>query len=178
MDQGNDRWNRGILFFIILTMVKDGPIYGNQVSNMISEKTGGSWKPGAGSIYPALNRLKRRGMIERYEENGRAMYRITDKGQVMISKIRERHFEHSPISKFLSKLWMETMGPEEKMRFLVSSAQHMNEFLAENLDPIMEDVENPKEYEAFLMNLEVEIEKTLKMLGETRKKFFGKQEAI
>ncbi|MEL9914580.1 MAG: PadR family transcriptional regulator [Thermoplasmatales archaeon] len=171
MDPENNRWNRGIIFFIILTMVKDGPIYGNQVANMISEKTGGAWKPGAGSIYPALDRLRKRGFVERYEEGGKVMYKITEKGQALISKIKERHFEQSPISKYMGRLWMETMGPEEKLRFLISSAQHINEFLSENLEGIMKNVENPKQYEAFLISLEVEAEKTIKIVNETRKKF-------
>ncbi|MEM0130048.1 MAG: PadR family transcriptional regulator [Thermoplasmatales archaeon] len=171
MDFENNRWNRGIIFFIILTMVKDGPIYGNQVANMISERTGGAWKPGAGSIYPALDRLRRKGIVERYEEGGKVMYRITEKGMALISKIKERHFEQSPISKYMGRLWMETMGSEEKLRFLISSAQHMNEFLSENLEGIMKSVENPKRYEAFMMSLEVEAEKTIKILDETRRKF-------
>ena len=79
MEPGEGRWNRGIIFFIILSMVKDGPIYGNQVANWISERTDGAWKPSAGSIYPALERLKHRGLIERYEDNGKVMYRITEK---------------------------------------------------------------------------------------------------
>ncbi|MEM3534615.1 MAG: PadR family transcriptional regulator, partial [Thermoplasmatales archaeon] len=77
---------------------------------MISEKTGGAWKPGAGSIYPALDRLRKRGFVERYEEGGKVMYKITEKGQALISKIKERHFEQSPISKYMGRLWMETMG--------------------------------------------------------------------
>ncbi|MGC8645795.1 MAG: PadR family transcriptional regulator [Thermoplasmata archaeon] len=171
MEFDESGWNRGIIFFIILTMAKDGPIYGNQVSNFISEKTKGAWRPGAGSVYPALDRLTRRGLLERYEQDGRVMYRITEKGQSLIAKIRERHFERSPISKYMGRIWMDTMGPEERMRFILNSAQHMNESLAEILKGIGEGIANKKEFEAFLINYELELEKALKILGDARKKF-------
>jgi DNA-binding PadR family transcriptional regulator len=169
MEPGEGRWNRGIIFFIILTMAKDGPIYGNQVSNLISERTEGAWKPSAGSIYPALERLKRRGLIESYKEDGKVMYRITDKGSAFVSKIRERHFERSPISKFMGKLWMDVMGPEERTRFILNSAQHTADSLKENLENIRNGLGNPRQFEVFLMTYELELEKTLKILRDARK---------
>ncbi|MCL6003553.1 MAG: helix-turn-helix transcriptional regulator [Thermoplasmatales archaeon] len=176
MEPAEDRWNRGIIFFIILTMAKDGPIYGNQVSNLISERTEGAWKPSAGSIYPALERLKHRGLIERYEEGGKVMYRITEKGSAFVSKIRERHFERSPISKFMGKLWMDVMSPEERTRFILSSAQHTADSLEENLKNIRTGLENSRQYEVFLMTYELELEKTLKILRDARKELKGNQE--
>ncbi len=176
MEPAEDRWNRGIIFFIILTMAKDGPIYGNQVSNLISERTEGAWKPSAGSIYPALERLKHRGLIERYEEGGKVMYRITEKGSAFVSKIRERHFERSPISKFMGKLWMDVMSPEERTRFILSSAQHTADSLEENLKNIRTGLENSRQYEVFLMTYELELEKTLKILRDARKELKGDQE--
>lgn len=169
MEPGEGRWNRGILFFIILSMAKDGPVYGNQVANWISERTDGAWKPSAGSIYPALERLKHRGFIERYEEDGKVMYKITDKGSNFIAKIKSRHMERSPMAKFMGKVWMDAQNPEERMRYILSSAQHTAESLDENLKSIREGLENPKQFEVFLMSYELELEKTLKTLRDARK---------
>ncbi|MEM0133720.1 MAG: PadR family transcriptional regulator [Thermoplasmatales archaeon] len=168
MEAGEGRWNRGIVFFIILTMAKEGPIYGNQVSSAISEKTDGAWKPSSGSIYPALDRMARRGLLERYKDGGKVMYRITDKGSSLISKIMERRFERSPISKFMGRLWMDTMGSEEKTRFILGSAKNAADSLEENLKAIKEGLENKKEYEVFLMSYELELEKTLDILRKAR----------
>ncbi len=176
MEPGEGRWNRGIIFFIILSMAKDGPIYGNQVANLISEKTEGAWKPSPGSIYPALERLKHRGFIERYEEEGKVMYRITEKGSTFIAKIKTRHLERSPMAKFMGKLWMDAQNPEERMRFILTSAQNTTESLEENLRTIRGGLENPKQYEVFLMTYELELEKALKILKDARRELAENQE--
>ncbi len=176
MEPGEDRWSRGIIFFLILTMAREGPVYGNQVANLISEKTEGAWKPSAGSIYPALERLKHRGFIERYEEGGKVMYRITEKGTTFITKIRKRHFENSPIGKFMGRLWMDTLSPEERTRFILNSAQKTTESLEENLKSIRVGLNSPREYEVFLMTYELELEKALKILKDARKEMIESQE--
>ena len=99
-------------------MARDGPIYGNQVANLINEKTNGAWKPSAGSIYPALNRLTRRGLIERYDESGKAMYKLTEKGSSLVKKIGERHLDSSPMAKLVFSLirfatWFPYIGPSQ-----------------------------------------------------------------
>ncbi len=144
MEPGEGLRNRGIFSFIILTMAKDGPIYGNQVANLISDRTDGAWKPSAGSIYPALKRLTHRGLIEKYEENGKVMYKITDKGASFIKKIRERHFERSPIAKYMGRFWLDALSPEEKIRFILYSAQRTSESLEQNLEGIKIGLANKK----------------------------------
>ncbi len=170
------RWNRGIIFFIVLSMVNEAPIYGNQVANKIYERTEGAWKPSAGSIYPILHGMRRKGLITRHEKDGKVMYEITDKGRNFVSKIRERHFERSPISRFMGKLWMESMSPEERSRFILASAQHTADSLVENLKSIKEGTESRKKYEAFLLNYELELEKTINILREERVKLAQAQE--
>ncbi len=176
MESGEGLRSRGIFFFIILTMAKDGPIYGNQVANLISDRTDGAWKPSAGSIYPALKRLTHRGFVEKYEEDGKVMYKITDKGASFIKKIREGHFERSPIAKYMGRFWLDTLSPEEKMRFILYMAQHTSESLEQNLEGIKKGLANQKEYEVFLMNYELELEKVLKIIKEEKKAQMESQE--
>jgi len=171
VDPEKRSWNKGIIFFIILTMATKGPIYGNQISNMISEETRGAWRPSAGSVYPALEGLSSRGLLERYEEDGKVMYRITEKGLSLIEKIKKKHFEFSPISRFMGRIWMETMMPQERMRFILNSAKQVNESLAENLKEIREGIVNKREYEIFLASYELELERTMKILKDERKEF-------
>jgi hypothetical protein len=104
------------------------------------------------------------------------MYEITDKGRNFVSKIKERHFERSPISRFMGKLWMDSMSPEERSRFILASAQHTADSLVENLKSIREGTESQKKYEAFLLNYELELEKTIKILREEREKLVQAQE--
>ncbi|MGC8562316.1 MAG: PadR family transcriptional regulator [Thermoplasmata archaeon] len=170
------KWNRGILFFIVLSMANEGPIYGNQVSNIINEKTEGAWKPSAGSIYPILHGMSRKGLIRKHEKDGKVMYEITDEGRNFVLKIRERHFERSPISRFMGKLWMDSMSPEERTRFILISAQHAADSLVENLKSIKQGIQNQKQYEAFLLSYELELERTLKILRDEREKLVQVQE--
>lgn len=162
---------------IILTMAKDGPIYGNQVANLIAERTEGTWKPSPGSIYPALKRLEHRGFIKKHEESGKVMYSITEKGTVLISKIKERHFERLPVAKLMGRLWIDVLNPEEMTRFMLSSAKHMNAYLSTNLKSIKSNLESSKEYEVFLMSYELELEKALKVLKDARKELVEEKEA-
>lgn len=177
MERGESRWSRGTIFFIILTMARDGPVYGNQIANLISERTEGTWKPSPGSIYPALKRLEHRGFIEKHEEGGRVMYSITEKGTSLISKIKDRHFEHSPMAKLMGRLWIDMLNPEEMTRFMLSSAKHMNAYLETNLNNVKKSIGNQKEFEVFLLSYEVELEKALKVLKDARNDLVKKQEA-
>lgn len=178
MESEEGRWSRGIVFFIILTMARDGPIYGNQVANLIYERTNGAWKPSAGSIYPALDRLARRGLIERYEEGGKVMYKLTDKGLSLIKKIGEGHLDNSPMMKFMGKLWMDVMNPEAKARFLLNSIQNVGSSLETNLKNIHSGFRNEKEYEVFLMTFELELERLTKILLDARKELLQSKEVI
>ena len=176
MESPETRWSRGTIFFIILTMAKDGPVYGNQIANLISERTDGAWKPGSGSIYPALKRLEHRGLIEKREEGGKVLYSLTEKGSALISKIKDGHFERSPVARLMGRIWMEALNPHEMMRFMISSAKHTNEYLDTNLKNIRNNLGNSKEFEVFLMSYELEFERSLKILKNARQELVNEQE--
>ncbi|OWP56468.1 MAG: hypothetical protein B2I17_05195 [Thermoplasmatales archaeon B_DKE] len=169
MEPGERKLNRGIIFFIILIMAKDGPIYGSQVANKIYEKTDGTWKPSPGSIYPALKHLEHRGFIQKYDEDGKVMYSLTKKGSVFTSKITERHSERMHMFRMMGRLWTEMMSPDEMTKFIISSTKNVTSYLNENLEKIKASMETPKEYEVFLMSCEIELEKALKLVRNERK---------
>src|SRR5690606_31356263 len=47
----------------------------------IAERSGGAWKPSAGSVYPTLQLLADEGLIAAEEQNGRQTYSLTGTGQ-------------------------------------------------------------------------------------------------
>jgi DNA-binding PadR family transcriptional regulator len=70
---------RGMLSFLILWILAQKPIYGQQIAKEIEKRKGS--KPTPGTIYPALKELKKKGMIT-YEKKGRlTVYTITPKGR-------------------------------------------------------------------------------------------------
>ena len=57
------------------------PMPGYQIIHEIEERSGGSWKPSAGSVYPTLQLLADEGAISAEESNGRKIYSLTEAGR-------------------------------------------------------------------------------------------------
>lgn len=72
------RMRRGLLPFLLLRMLAEGPRHGYDV--MREFKARGHWRPGPGSIYPTLASLEAEGYVESREENGKRVYVITESG--------------------------------------------------------------------------------------------------
>lgn len=76
---------KGSLDLIILTLVEREPMYGYQMVKEIHARSAGTLQMKEGSLYPALHRLERAGLIEsswqrRAEGGDRRYYRITARG--------------------------------------------------------------------------------------------------
>lgn len=58
-------------------------MHGYELIGAMDERSGGRWKPSPGSVYPALERLERHGLIEPLprDDGGKQRYRITDDGR-------------------------------------------------------------------------------------------------
>lgn len=78
---GASRMARGDVRSAVLSLLAEKPMHGYQIINEISERSGGSWKPSAGSVYPTLQLLADEGLIEAEEQNGRKTYSLTEAGR-------------------------------------------------------------------------------------------------
>ncbi|MBX8631637.1 MAG: PadR family transcriptional regulator [Thermoplasmata archaeon] len=114
-----DGWHTGLIGLYALKMMDDGPVYGYQISLVISERTHHTWKPGAGSIYPALKALVGKGMAEEKVVSGRKLYTITKKGRRALKEIKSRVVNRSFDSMEVSRLWFDLIGPENIADFVV-----------------------------------------------------------
>jgi DNA-binding PadR family transcriptional regulator len=74
---------RGLLRFLVLKFLAEGPISGSEIVGKIARETGGKWKPSPGSIYPLLAGLQEKGFTQEYSpaEGGMKHYYLTDKGK-------------------------------------------------------------------------------------------------
>jgi len=74
---------RGLLRFLVLTMLTEKPMSGVKIVEHIEKETRGRWKPGPGSIYPLLAWLRRKGYTKELprEEAGVKNYVLTEKGK-------------------------------------------------------------------------------------------------
>ena len=79
------RVGRGDVREAVLTLLAEQPMHGYQIIHEIEERSGGSWKPSAGSVYPTLQLLADEGLIEASESNGRKTYSLTDAGRESVA---------------------------------------------------------------------------------------------
>lgn len=79
--QSGSRAGRGEVRTAVLALLAEQPMHGYQIIHEIEERSGGSWKPSAGSVYPTLQLLADEGLISAEESNGRKIYSLTDEGR-------------------------------------------------------------------------------------------------
>ncbi|GAA1963345.1 PadR family transcriptional regulator [Microbacterium deminutum] len=75
------RMGRGDVRAAVLALLAEQPMHGYQIIREIEERSGGSWKPSPGSVYPTLQLLVDEGLVSAEESNGRKTYSLTDAGR-------------------------------------------------------------------------------------------------
>jgi DNA-binding PadR family transcriptional regulator len=79
-----DLRKRGLLALLVLHFLGEGPSYGNQLMERISELTEGLLVLNPNTMYPLLRSLEARGLVrgewEHPERRSRRFYRLTDAG--------------------------------------------------------------------------------------------------
>ena len=78
---GSTRMGRGDVRAAILAILVEQPMHGYQIIREIEERSGGCWKPSAGSVYPTLQLLADEGLVRSEESQGRKTYSLTDEGR-------------------------------------------------------------------------------------------------
>jgi len=78
---GGTRMGRGDVRTAVLALLAEKPMHGYQIIQQIEERSGGSWKPSPGSVYPTLQLLADEGLIQAEESNGRKTYSLTSEGR-------------------------------------------------------------------------------------------------
>ncbi|KIC65675.1 PadR family transcriptional regulator [Pseudarthrobacter phenanthrenivorans] len=75
------RAGKGEVRAAVLALLAERPMHGYQIIREIEERSGGSWKPSAGSVYPTLQLLADEGSISAEESNGRKIYSLAEAGR-------------------------------------------------------------------------------------------------
>jgi len=74
------RRQRGDIRTALLAILAEGPGHGYDLISRLEDKSGGSWRPSAGSVYPTLQQLEDEGLATSAETEGKRVYTITDAG--------------------------------------------------------------------------------------------------
>lgn len=80
------RAGRGEVRTAVLALLAESPMHGYQIIREIEERSGGNWKPSAGSVYPTLQLLADEGLVSTEEANGRKIYSLTDAGREAVKE--------------------------------------------------------------------------------------------
>lgn len=84
------RVGRGDVRAAVLSLLAEKPMHGYQIIREIDERSGGSWKPSAGSVYPTLQLLADEGLLTTEEANGRKTYSLTEAGRAEAEESEDR----------------------------------------------------------------------------------------
>ena len=84
----------GSLEMLVLQIAQEGDTYGYEITQQVLKRSDGYFELKEGSLYPALHRMERRGLLESFWEDRetgrrRKFYRITAEGSRTLVTHRE-----------------------------------------------------------------------------------------
>jgi len=84
---------RGHLDGLLLAVLSDAPAHGYEIGQRLAQRSGGELAVPEGSLYPALHRLERGGLVESAWSTGegrrRRVYRLTRAGRRAVTASRD-----------------------------------------------------------------------------------------
>ncbi|MCB0870959.1 MAG: PadR family transcriptional regulator [Solirubrobacterales bacterium] len=83
------RARRGDIRQAILLLLEDESRNGYGLMQEVEERSGGTWRPSPGSVYPALAQLEDEGLVEMTEAEGRKDFSLTEDGKAWVEENRE-----------------------------------------------------------------------------------------
>lgn len=81
------RMGRGDIRTAILVELAEEPMHGYQLIQAIELRSGGSWKPSPGSIYPTLQLLADEELVSSTQEGERKVYALTEAGKAAAAEL-------------------------------------------------------------------------------------------
>lgn len=88
--RGGRRARRGDIRTALLVALLDGPAHGYELILRLESRTGGAWRPSAGSVYPTLQLLEDEGLIAGRDDNGKRVFDLTAEGRQAANDASER----------------------------------------------------------------------------------------
>jgi Predicted transcriptional regulators len=86
----DNEFRRIFLKLVVLKIIRDQPAHGYEIIKTIEQNSNGRWTPSAGSIYPALDDLEKKGFIQSEEIERKKVYAITPKGEIALERMVEK----------------------------------------------------------------------------------------
>jgi len=130
MGGASPRRRKGAARDAILSLLADAPANGYGLIKAISERTGGSWSPSPGSVYPTLQQLVDEGLIEAIDDDKRTDFQLTDDGKSWVAdhadelaQVWEGATDHAEANADLADSVAKLMGVVHQFRFAATDDQ-------------------------------------------------------
>lgn len=78
-------FSHGDLRLYLLRLLDEMPRHGYDLIQALTERTGGTYTPSAGTIYPRLSKLEAEGLVTKTTDGRKTVYEITDAGHAEVS---------------------------------------------------------------------------------------------
>ncbi|GAA5034214.1 PadR family transcriptional regulator [Microbacterium fluvii] len=78
-------FSHGDLRLYLLNLLDEGPRHGYDIMQALSDRTGGTYTPSAGTIYPRLAKLEEEAMVTKTVDGRKTIYEITDAGRAEVA---------------------------------------------------------------------------------------------
>jgi DNA-binding PadR family transcriptional regulator len=76
----------GEVRWALLSLLKDGPAHGYELMVRLEERTNGTYKASAGTIYPTLQQLEDEGLVKVSAAGGKKTYALTGDGEREVAR--------------------------------------------------------------------------------------------
>jgi DNA-binding PadR family transcriptional regulator len=82
----------GHLRLYLLRLLVERPMHGYEIIQALTDESGGTYAPSAGTIYPRLGKLEKEGLVTKTADGRKTVYTITDAGRAEL-EAREPELE-------------------------------------------------------------------------------------
>jgi DNA-binding PadR family transcriptional regulator len=130
MPPGPQRKRRGDVRMAILSLLGDEPLNGYGLIKAIADRSGGTWQPSPGSIYPTLQQLVDEELIEPVGEGKRTSFTLSDGGRTWVaehadelSRVWDSSSERLAADAGLHESIAKLMGVIHQLRFAATEDQ-------------------------------------------------------
>ena len=87
---GGRRARRGDIRWALLLALADAPAHGYELIGRLEARTGGAWRPSAGSVYPTLQLLEEEGLVVGHDDGGKRVFELTEAGRASATEASRR----------------------------------------------------------------------------------------
>ena len=101
---------RGDIRTALLSGLTDGPAHGYELIGRLEEKSGGTWRPSPGSVYPTLQMLEDEGLVRSTTSEGSRTFELTASGSASAAEANAARAGRAP--------WEQDDGSDDRLRTL------------------------------------------------------------